>query len=168
MTEVKYNTTAKILKYLSYIVMGAAVVLIMLGFSGLWMGSTIPGLDPLWLLVFGFLLFATSIPLLIMAQAGIIKPEFDSVSLLKCQNPECKYTKGRKFEKDEYVFKELDETCEKCNSKLYIAAIFEVERTPKQEKKDEEPESPKEIGDTKEEDNAPVPEPGKQPPVTTP
>ena len=168
MTEVKYSTTAKILKYLSYGLMGAAVVLIMLGFSGLWMGSTIPGLDPLYLLVFGFLLFASSVPLLIMAQAGIIKPEFESVSLLKCLNPECKYTKGRKFEKDEYVFKELDETCEKCNSKLYIAAIFEVERTPKQGEKEEEPESPKDKGNTKEKDDVPLPDPPKQPSVTTP
>lgn len=137
MTEAKYTTSAKILKALAYILMGAAMILIMLGFSGLWMGS-IPGLDPIYMLLFGFLLFIASVPLLVMAQAGLIKPEFDSISLLKCTNPECKFTKGNKFEKDDYVFKKLEETCDKCNSTLYIAAIFEVERKPKKEEEEKE------------------------------
>ncbi|MHA1129371.1 MAG: hypothetical protein ACTSQ8_07665 [Candidatus Helarchaeota archaeon] len=137
MTDIKYTTVAKIFKYLAYILMGAAVVLIMLGFSGLWMGP-IPGVDPIYLLLFGFLLFATSVPLLMMAQAGIIKPEFSSISLLKCSSTDCKFTRGKDFEKDEYVFKELDEKCPKCNSNLYIAAIFEVEKKPKREQEKKE------------------------------
>ncbi|MFX1294007.1 MAG: hypothetical protein ACFFD2_03985 [Promethearchaeota archaeon] len=150
MTKVKYTTSAKILKALGYIFMGAAIILIMLGFSGLWMG-TIPGLNPIWMLVCGFLLFVVSVPLLALAQAGAIKPEFDSIALLKCTNtPDCKFSKGRKFEKDEYVFKELDEKCKKCNNNLYIASIIEVERTSDKEKKEEKTKAQEESWNIKE------------------
>lgn len=150
MSDAKYTTSAKILKGLAYVLMGAAIILIMLGFSGFFMGPIHPALDPVYMLLFGFLLFMASVPLLLMAQQGIIKPEFDSISLLKCTNtPDCKFTKGRKWEKDEYVFQQLEEKCEKCSSNLYIAAIFEVERKPPSEKKEEE----KSSDDKKEEES---------------
>jgi len=155
MAETKYTTSAKILKWMAYIFMGIAMLLIFLGFSGLWWGPILPGLDPLYMLILGFLLLLVSAPLLVMAQAGAIKPEFNTISLVRCSNaPDCKFIKGRPFEKDEYVFKDLDEKCEKCNSPLYIAAIFEIERKqkePKKEKSSEKTEKQEESWEIKDE-----------------
>ncbi len=136
MSEVKLSSSAKILKVLAYVFMLLAMLLIALGFMGIMWGSIIPGVDPLYMLILGFLLLIPSTFLLFIAQQGIIKPVIETISLLKCTNsPNCKFTKGRKFEKDEYVFQELKEPCEKCNNHLYIAAIFDVEKKgPKPEK----------------------------------
>ncbi len=156
MSEVKYTTAAKILKVLGYILMMASVFLIMIGISGFFMGPIHPAIDPLYMLFSGLLLFMASLPILMMSQTGIVKPEFDVISLLRCSNADCKFTKGRKFEKDEYVFKELDEKCEKCNSNFYIAAIFEVERKPSK-KKEEKTMNMKEVEKDSKQEESPAP-----------
>lgn len=139
MAETTLTIQGKILKVLAYILLGAGLVFLILGFQSIFMGMAPPFLDFGTLLVFGFALLLAGSFLLVIAQQGILKPEFTTISLIKCTNtPECKYRKVRKFEKDDYVFKELDETCEKCFSKLYIAGILEVERKAKQKKSIEE------------------------------
>lgn len=161
MSEPKYSTTAKILKYLAYIVMGAGMILTMFGISSIFYGTQPPFLDTFTMIVLGILLLILGVPLLTVAQQGIIKPEFAAVTLLRCTSgAECKYTKARKFERGDFVFKELEDLCEKCNSKLHIAAIIEVDKTSSEEKV----ETPKELGETKETEDIPKPQPPQTPP----
>ena len=137
--EVKYTTSAKILKYLGYGLMGAGMILFVFGISSFFMPSPLPWLDPLYMVMFGLLLLFAGIPLLAMAQQGIIKPEFESIKLIKCEGaPDCKFTQAKKFEKDDYVFKPVEGKCEKCGEPLYIAAIFEVEKKPATEGSEED------------------------------
>ncbi len=139
MSEQTLTVQGKILKIAAYILLGTGMVFFMFAVSSVFMGITPPFLDVFTLFLFGFSLVLGGALLLVIAQQGIIKTEFDTISLIKCTNaPDCKYRKARKFEKDEFVFKELPEPCEKCNSKLYIAAILEVEKKPKKKKPGEE------------------------------
>ena len=118
--------------------MGAGMVMLMLGISSFFMPA-IPGIDPLFMVLFGVVLLFGGALLLGLAQQGIIKPEFDNISLIKCADtPKCKYVKAKKFEKDDYVFKPVDGKCDICNSPLHIAAIFEIEKKPAPEKGSEE------------------------------
>lgn len=129
--ETKYTTSARIMKICAYILMGVGMVLTMLGISSIFYPGGIAFMDPLYMLLVGLMLLFAGVPLLAIAQQGVIKPEFNTVSLVRCTNvPDCKYTEGRKFEWGDYVFKELDEKCKKCNSQLIIAAIFDVKKTP--------------------------------------
>jgi len=139
MSEPKLTVQGKILKGIAYIFLGTGLIFLMLALSSIFMGINPPFLDLPYLFVFGFSLILAGSFLLVAAQQGIIKPEFTTLSLVKCNNtPDCKYRKTRKFEENDYVFKELDETCEKCYGKLYIAAILEVEKKAKQKKVPEE------------------------------
>lgn len=137
MSEPKYSTSAKIMKIFAYLLMGAGMILTMLGISSFIYPGGIAFMDPLYMLLVGIMLLFAGVPLLAIAQQGIIKPEFDTISLVRCTGaPDCKYTKPKKFERGDFVYKELDEKCEKCNSPLHIAAIFDVEKKPAAEKKE--------------------------------
>ncbi|MHA1266446.1 MAG: hypothetical protein ACTSRS_14525 [Candidatus Helarchaeota archaeon] len=140
MSEPKYSTSAKIFKWLAYFLMGSGLVLTMFGISSLVYPVSPPFLDVATMIVLGVTLLLFGSLLLALAQQGLIKPEFDAITLMRCTaRPDCKYTKARKFERGDYVFKELDQKCEKCNSPLEIAAIFEVERNlPKEKKENQE------------------------------
>jgi len=130
MSEPKYTTSARIMKIFAYLLMGVGMVFTMLGISSFIYGG-IAFMDPVYMLLVGLMLLFAGVPLLAFAQQGVIKPEFNTVSLVRCTNvPDCKYTEGRKFERGDYVFKELDEKCKKCNSQLIITAIFDVEKKP--------------------------------------
>lgn len=129
MSEPKFTFQAKILRIIAYILFGTGMIFFVLGMSAVWSGIPPPFLDFISLFLYGFTMLLGGGFLLAIAQQGIIKPEFDTITLIKCTNaPDCKFRKARKFEKDDFVFKELPEPCEKCNSKLYISAILEVER----------------------------------------
>ncbi len=129
--EPKLSTGAKILKYIAYILMGGGLVLFMLGLSSFFFGSSPSFMDPLYMIIFGLLLLFAGMPMLVAAQQGIIKPEFDTISLVNCSAaPDCKFRRAKKFERGEYVFKTLDKKCEECGNPLYISAIFEIEKKP--------------------------------------
>ncbi len=137
MSEQKYTTSSKIMKIIAYLLMGAGMILTMFGISSFFYGGSFIPLDPVYMLLVGLMLLFAGVPILAIAQQGLIKPEFDTISLVRCTNaPDCKFTEGRKFARGDFVYKELDEKCEKCNSTLHIAAIFEVERNPPKEKTD--------------------------------
>jgi hypothetical protein len=142
MSEPTLTIQGKILKIIAYVLLGAGAVLFVFGMSSVWSGLPPLFLDTLTLFLFGFSLILAGAFLLVIAQQGILKPEFDTVTLIRCTNtPDCKYRKARKFEKDDFIFKELPEPCEKCNSKLHIAAILEVEKkSPKKKPGEEKPE----------------------------
>ena len=137
MSEAKLSTTGKILKYLAYILMIIGMGLLMLGISSFFFGVT-PPLDPVYMILIGVMLLFAGFPMLAMAQQGMIKPEFDTISLIKCSTtPECKFTRAKKYERGEYIFQDLEKKCEKCDSPLYIAAIFEVEKKQPKRKLEE-------------------------------
>ncbi len=54
-------------------------------------------------------------------------------TILLC--PSCGYTKSRKYKEGDYIGKELDENCPKCNTKLVVDLIYEEEITPKKKYK---------------------------------
>jgi hypothetical protein len=154
-SESTLTIQGKILKIAAYVLLGIGMVFFMLATSSIFMGITPPFLDVFTLFLFGFSLVLGGAFLLVIAQQGILKPEFDTISLIKCTNtPDCKFRKARKFEKDDFIFKELPEPCEKCNSKLHIAAILEIERKQRTKKPGEE----------KSEDTFKQLEPPKEPP----
>ncbi|NVM55619.1 MAG: hypothetical protein HWN66_18065 [Candidatus Helarchaeota archaeon] len=138
MSEQKYTTSARFLKFFAYILMGTGLIFTMLAMSSFFMGLSLDFLEPIYMLLIGLLLLFAGVPLLAVAQQGIIKQEFDTLSIIKCTGlPDCKFVRAKKFERGEYIFQELEDKCEKCNSPLYIAAIFEVDKTPPKQKQEE-------------------------------
>ena len=107
MSEQTLTVQGKILKIAAYILLGTGMVFFMFAVSSVFMGITPPFLDVFTLFLFGFSLVLGGALLLVVAQQGIIKTEFDTISLIKCTNaPDCKYRKARKFEKDEFPVSE--------------------------------------------------------------
>jgi hypothetical protein len=138
MSEIRYTTSARILKYLGYGLIVIGMFLLMFGVSSFFMPA--PAImDPLYMILFGVVLLFGGALLVGMAQTGIIKPEFDTVSLIKCTDvPKCKFVKAKKFEKDDYVFKDVEGKCDKCGGSLHIAAIFQMEKKSQSQKSPEE------------------------------
>ncbi len=65
-----------------------------------------------------FLLFLS---IMLGFNKGISKLE--AFTLISCENSSCKHTIIRDFQKNDYVFKELEEKCSKCGSNSYIEKI---------------------------------------------
>jgi len=135
MSEPTLTTQGKILKALAYILLGVGLIFFMIALSSIFMGIPPLFLDLFSLFSIGLSFVLIGAFLLAAAQQGILKPEFTTISLIKCANtPECKYRRAQKFENGDYIFKELEESCEKCYGKLYIAAILEVAKKARQKK----------------------------------
>ncbi len=58
-------------------------------------------------------------------QSAQVKIEIPKVmTTIECQNKDCNYKTVREFQRGDYVFKDLDVPCQKCNGKQMITAIF--------------------------------------------
>jgi|GEM_PF-473663 predicted Zn-ribbon and HTH transcriptional regulator len=59
--------------------------------------------------------------------------DYKVMTLLECTS--CGYTLERAYKEKEYVNKIVDDACPKCNSKMYIKAIYVIKEEKKQQKK---------------------------------
>ena len=84
-----------------------------------------------YFLMIGFLGLAFSAYMLFQTRRRIIVSvrTYPVMTTLLCQK--CGFKSIRKFERGDYVFKQSDELCPKCNEKMAIAAIY---REVKEEK----------------------------------
>lgn len=58
-------------------------------------------------------------------QAAEVKLEIPKVmTIIECQNKGCNNKTIREFQRGDYVFKELDVTCPKCNGRQMITAAY--------------------------------------------
>lgn len=78
---------------------------------------------------YGLILLAPAFLLLILsALTGLSKEirKLEEFTTIKCQNSLCKHTIIRDFKKNDFVFKELKDSCPKCNSIMYITDISSI------------------------------------------
>lgn len=62
----------------------------------------------------------------ILTGAGKGVKKFEVFTSIKCQDSSCKYVLIRDFKRNDFVFKQLEDLCPKCNSHIYIADISSI------------------------------------------
>ena len=80
--------------------------------------------NALWWLLIGFMGLSMATYMLYQTRRRIrisIKPQPVMTTLI-CEK--CGFKNLREFKRGDYVFKETDEKCPKCNENMYIAAIY--------------------------------------------
>ena len=80
--------------------------------------------NALWWLLIGFMGLSIATYMLYQTRRRIrisIKPQPVMTTLI-CEK--CGFKNLREFKRGDYVFKETDEKCPKCNENMYIAAIY--------------------------------------------
>ncbi len=124
------TTSNKISNYLMLtvlIVVALAVVALLLAVQTfIWGGQDsqlaaiiLAGIGLIALAIAGFLIHQSR------KQAAEVKLEIPKVmSIIECQNKECSNKTIREFQRGDYVFKNLDVPCPKCNSKQMITAAY--------------------------------------------
>jgi len=123
-SEVKISTIFLIIVFLTLILSLIAI------YMSIWQFITGYEVEALSWLLIGFIGLSVSTYMLYQTRRRIrisIKPQ-SVVTTLICGK--CGFKNLREFKRGDYVFKETDETCPKCNEKMYIAAIYrEVKET---------------------------------------
>ncbi|NHI93230.1 MAG: hypothetical protein EAX96_12090 [Candidatus Lokiarchaeota archaeon] len=96
----------------------------------------------------GFIMAIVGFGLLFISMFLRIVKRYESFSFLKCSLEKCEYNEVRDFHKGDYVFKELERTCKKCGSNMYINQIAELPlkmyKTEEYPIKDKKPDKDKE------------------------
>jgi len=80
--------------------------------------------EALWWLLIGFMGLSIATYMLYQTRRRIrisIRPQ-PVMTMLICEK--CGFKNLREFKRGDYVFKETDEKCPKCNENMYIAAIY--------------------------------------------
>ncbi|NVM01109.1 MAG: hypothetical protein HWN67_02155 [Candidatus Helarchaeota archaeon] len=80
-------------------------------------------------LTYGMILLGPAFLFLILsALTGVSREvkKLEQFTTIKCQNSSCKHVVIRDFNKKDFVFKELKESCIKCNSTMYITDISSI------------------------------------------
>ena len=123
-SEVKISTIFLIIVFLTLILSFIAIYMSIYQFI---LGYEAEALS--WLLI-GFIGLSVSTYMLYQTRRRVrisIKPKIVMTTLL-CEK--CGFKNLREFKRGDYVFKETDEKCPKCNENMYIAAIYrEVKET---------------------------------------
>ncbi len=124
-SQVRISTAFLIIIFLTLIL---SFVAIYLSISVvIWEGDYTSALS--WLLI-GFIGLSLATYMLYQTRRRIrisIKPQSVMTTLI-CEK--CGFKNLREFKRGDYVFKETDEKCPKCNENMYIAAIYrEVKET---------------------------------------
>jgi hypothetical protein len=84
-------------------------------------------MTPVFLGLIGFIALALSFFILYQSrrQTGEMKIEIPKVmTTIECKSQSCKNKTTREFQRGDFVFKEVDTPCQKCNSKQIITAIY--------------------------------------------
>jgi len=122
--EVRISTIFLIIVFLTLILSFIAIYMSIWQFI---MGYEAEALS--WLLI-GFIGLSISTYMLYQTRRRVritIKPQTVMTTLL-CEK--CGFKNLREFKRGDYVFKETEEMCPKCNEKMYIAAIYrEIKET---------------------------------------
>ena len=118
-SQVKISTAFLIIIFLTLIL---SFVAIFIAISAvIWESDYTSALS--WLLI-GFIGLSLATYMLYQTRRRIrisIKPQVVMTTLL-CEK--CGFKNLREFKRGDYVFKETDEKCPKCNENMYIAAIY--------------------------------------------
>ncbi len=121
------NQSSKISGYLMLIVlvvMAISLVALFVAFETYFYGDQLAAA-----ILAGIGLIAMSISLFLLyqsrRQSAEVKIEIPKVmTTIECQNKGCAQKTLREFQRGDYVFKELDVPCPKCNAKQMITAIY--------------------------------------------
>ena len=124
------NAAQKISPFLLIIVMITLALALVLIFTGLSEfisnnGSTNQSSNGSIYLTLGFAILAISTYMLFLTKRRPAKIGQEILPLnttLKCKN--CGFTNVREFQRGDYVFKELDDRCQKCSDKMLITSIY--------------------------------------------
>ncbi|TXT56989.1 MAG: hypothetical protein BAJATHORv1_20587 [Candidatus Thorarchaeota archaeon] len=98
----------------------------------LWWGLT-PEMEGLSLILFflGIILMSIGSSILFSGKSRSEKeeePEPPTVTELQCQNPNCDFKEIRDFEKGDYILKEMEQRCPKCEGTMMIEGIYIVRK----------------------------------------
>jgi hypothetical protein len=115
--------------YLTFIVLIVVVIAVTALFLavGAYMNKPDNVVTPAFLGLIGFIALALSFFILYQSrrQVGEMKIEIPKVmTTIECKSQSCKNKTTREFQRGDYVFKEIDTPCQKCNSKQVITAIY--------------------------------------------
>jgi len=123
-TQVKISTAFLIIIFLTLILSFVAI------YFAIYQFLLKQEMDALSWLLIGFIGLSVATYMLYQTKRRIrisIKPQVVMTTLL-CEK--CGFKNLREFKRGDYVFKETDEKCPKCNENMYIAAIYrEVKET---------------------------------------
>lgn len=78
-----------------------------------------------YFLMMGFVGLGVSLYMLLQVKARTLKIPLETepmITTIRCRN--CGFKNVREFQRGDFIFKELDETCPKCNVKMVIASIY--------------------------------------------
>ena len=125
MSEKATSTTTRISTYLFTIVLlvlGLSVVALILAVNAYILGNEVVAG---YLLVLGFIAMTMSAYMLLQSRkrTASMKIEIPQVkTTVECKK--CGFKNVREFQRGDYVFKEFDDKCQKCDDKMIITAIY--------------------------------------------
>jgi hypothetical protein len=127
MTQAQSNVANKISTYLMFIVIvvvGLSIVALLSAFYAYTLGNDVVAG---FLVIIGLLALGLSMAVLYQTRgkASTIKSDSPKVmTTIECSSKGCGFKSVREFQRGDFVFKELDVTCQKCGSKQMITGIF--------------------------------------------
>ena len=127
MTQAQSNAANKISTYLMFIVIivvGLSIVALFSAFYAYTIGNDVVAG---FLLIIGLLALGLSAAVLYQTRgkASTMKIEAPKVmTTIECNNKGCGFKSVREFQRGDFVFKDLDVTCQKCGSKQMITGIY--------------------------------------------
>lgn len=127
MTQAQNNASSKISTYLMFIiiiVIGLSIVALFSAFYAYTLGRLeVAG----FLVIIGLLALGISMAVLYQTRgkASSVKIEAPKVmTTIECTNKGCGFKTVREFQRGDYVFKDLDVTCQKCGGRQMITGIY--------------------------------------------
>lgn len=115
-------------KLIGVLISAAGAVIVFFGMNG------DPTYSYIWFIV-GLMVMSVGFSLITAGRKQVEQePPPPTVTEIRCNSPECDFKEIRAFEKGDYILKDIDAKCPKCDGSMTIQGVYVVKEEKEEDK----------------------------------